>query len=139
MERIRVTGSNGIVEMGSTSGEAPFVAWLLVAEGRDDIAIEVDADSALKIVPTLIGALSTLAAAETNRQALVEVAGWHVELASGQPHQPMLHALLDQGARLSFALHPDHLRPLAQLLNRKADELEAMKPPPIAPGSAARN
>ena len=141
MERIKVAGWEGIAELASDGDEPAMVGLILRDTGGRIVSIEIGADDAISVVPGLISALSTLAAAEKHFQMLMPVGAWKVELAPDPPHQPMLDAFLPgtEGARLSFAIQPEHLRPLAQLLERKADELEAKGKAPLAPGSSARN
>ena len=141
MERIKATGWNGIMQLDAPSGQPPLVALLLKDESGNDIAIEIDVFNAIEIVPALIASLGTLASEMTNYQILIPAAGWQVDLASAPPHQPMIHAYLQrsEGQRLSFGIHPQSLRPLARLLDRKADELEAMAAAPMPPGSTVRN
>lgn len=140
MERIKVAAWEGIAQFDASPGEEPRAALLLNAEGDRDISIEIDLARALEIVPALIASLGTLATEMMEQQFLIPAVGWQVDLAPKPPHQPMIHAYLQHsGERLSLAIHPESLRPLARILDRKADELEAKGKAPLAPGSRARN
>ena len=141
MQRINVAAWEGIVELEADGGEPPMVGLVLRDRDGGIVSIEIEAGAAIEIVPGLISALSTFAAAEKHFQMLMPASGWKVELAPDPPHQPMLDVFLPgtAGARLSFAIQPEHLRPLAQLLERKADELEGKPAVRLSPGSTARN
>lgn len=141
MERIKAKGWNGIAQLDSEHGGDPIVSLLITTDDGREIGIEIDMASTLEIVPALIASLGTLASDMKKFQVLIPAVGWQVDLAPDPPHQPMMHAYLarSEEQRLSFAIHPDSLRPLARILDRKADELEAKGKPPQAPGSTARN
>lgn len=141
MDRIKAKGWNGIVQLDSEQSGEPMVSLLITTEDGREVGIEIDMSSTLEIVPGLIASLGTLASDMKKFQVLIPAVGWQVDLAPDPPYQPMLHAYLQRSEdqRLSFSIHPDSLRPLARILDRKADELEAKGKTPLAPGSSTRN
>jgi len=121
----------------STGEDDVTVLGLETDDGRA-IAIRIASDAALESVTALIAGLASAAQGSSSLRVAIPASAWQIERGPGGA---VLHAYFvnSNGARLSFGLEREHVRPLAERLLMLAEEQDAQLPVPTVPPSQARN